>query len=50
MTTDEFRRLGHAMIEWVANYRETVEDRPVMSQVAPGDVKRFLAAEGIPIR
>ncbi len=44
MTTDEFRRLGHALVEWVANYRETVEGFPVMSRVAPGDVRRQLPA------
>ena len=44
MTTDEFRRLGHALVEWVANYRETVEALPVMSRVAPGEVRRQLPA------
>ena len=39
MTTDEFRRLGHALVEWVASYRESVENFPVMSRVAPGDVR-----------
>lgn len=42
MTPDEFRRLGHAMVEWVATYREQVESRPVMSPAAPGDVRRML--------
>lgn len=44
MTPDEFRRLGHALVEWVASYREHVESRPVMSQAAPGDVRRALPA------
>ena len=44
MTPDEFRSLGHALIEWVAAYRERLETLPVMSQVAPGDVRGKLPA------
>ena len=53
MTPDEFRRLGHELIEWVARYRETVEERPVMSPAAPGEVRAQLPAapplEGQPL-
>jgi len=42
MTPDEFRTQGHAMIEWIARYMETVEDHPVRSQVAPGDIRAAL--------
>lgn len=42
MTNDEFRRLGHALVEWVADYRENVESHPVMARVAPGDIRRQL--------
>jgi aromatic-L-amino-acid decarboxylase len=42
MTPEEFRRFGHALIDWVADYRERVGELPVMSQVAPGDIKRQL--------
>ncbi|MCC6744141.1 MAG: aspartate aminotransferase family protein [Acidobacteria bacterium] len=44
MTPDEFRRLGHEVVEWVAAYRESLESHPVMSQVSPGDVRRQLPA------
>lgn len=44
MDPDEFRRRGHAAVEWVARYLETVEDLPVRSPVAPGDVRASLAA------
>jgi len=44
MDTHEFRRLGHGMVEWIASYRERMAGLPVMSQVAPGDVKRLLPA------
>lgn len=39
MTPDEFRRLGHALVDWVADYREHIEDLPVMSPLQPGEIK-----------
>ena len=42
MSPDEFRAAGHATIEWIARYLETIEDRPVLSGVAPGDLRRQL--------
>ncbi len=44
MSSDEFRRHGHAAIDWVADYLDTVEARPVLSQVAPGEVRSRLPA------
>jgi aromatic-L-amino-acid decarboxylase len=45
MDTAEFRRLGHELIEWVADYRDRVGDLPVMSRVHPGEVGAQLPAE-----
>ena len=42
MTPDEFRRRGHELVEWVASYMERLEDFPVRSQVAPGEVRAGL--------
>lgn len=42
MTPDEFRRAGHATVEWVARYMEQVADLPVTSDVAPGWVREQL--------
>lgn len=42
MNADEFRRHGRELIDWIADYLETVATRPVLSQVAPGDVRRKL--------
>jgi len=42
MTPEEFRRLGHQVVDWVADYRERVASLPVMSRVAPGDVRASL--------
>lgn len=38
MTPEEFRRAGHQLIDWIVDYVEHVEERPVSSSVAPGDV------------
>ncbi len=42
MTPDEFRRRGGEVIEWIARYMEQVEDYPVRSPAAPGDVRAQL--------
>jgi aromatic-L-amino-acid decarboxylase len=44
MTPEEFRRLGHQVVDWVADYRERAACLPVMSQVSPGEVKARLPA------
>lgn len=38
MTPEDFRRHGHALIDWIADYVEGVEHHPVGSAVAPGDI------------
>ncbi len=42
MTTDEFRKQGHAVINWIADYYDQIEDYPVLSQVQPGDIRNSL--------
>jgi len=37
MTTDEFRKLGYELIDFIADYRDNVAEYPVMSQVKPGE-------------
>jgi aromatic-L-amino-acid/L-tryptophan decarboxylase len=46
MDIEEFRRSGHELIDWIADYREkaTRGDFPVLRNVAPGTVKRALPA------
>ncbi|MFC4910259.1 pyridoxal-dependent decarboxylase [Actinomadura gamaensis] len=38
MTPEEFRRYGKQVIDWIADYHESIESRPVMSRARPGDV------------
>jgi aromatic-L-amino-acid decarboxylase len=40
VTPDEFRRRGHQLIDWIAEYRTRVHERPVMARTSPGDVRR----------
>lgn len=42
MTPDELRRWGHEVVDWVADYLATVEQHPVVPDVAPGDVRSWL--------
>jgi aromatic-L-amino-acid/L-tryptophan decarboxylase len=44
MDSDTFRRLGHALVDWVADYRDRMESLPVMSRSHPGEIRaRFPA-------
>jgi aromatic-L-amino-acid decarboxylase len=42
MTPEEFRRLGHRVVDWIADYRARVAERPVQSRAAPGELKARL--------
>jgi aromatic-L-amino-acid decarboxylase len=44
MDPSEFRRHGHALVEWIADYLADSDRYPVLSRVAPGDVRRALPA------
>ena len=44
MTPEEFRRYGHQLIDWIADYRATVAARPVMAATPPGAIKARLPA------
>lgn len=44
MTPDEFREHGHAVIDWIAGYWQSVGEHPVLSQVAPASVRDALPA------
>lgn len=45
MTPEEFRRQGHQLIDWVADFRSTLHTRPVMARVEPGDIKARLPVQ-----
>ncbi|MEA2524577.1 MAG: aromatic-L-amino-acid/L-tryptophan decarboxylase, partial [Thermomicrobiales bacterium] len=39
LDSEEFRRLGHQLIDWIADYRTRIDRLPVMAQVEPGAIK-----------
>jgi aromatic-L-amino-acid decarboxylase len=39
MDANEFRRLGHQLVDWIADYRDRMPSLPVMSQVRPGEIR-----------
>lgn len=39
---EAFRRHGHAVVDWIAEYLRTIEERAPMPAVAPGEVRRQL--------
>jgi aromatic-L-amino-acid decarboxylase len=45
MTPDEFRRYGHAVVDWIADYQSRVESFPVLSPVKPGQLRASLPAQ-----
>jgi glutamate/tyrosine decarboxylase-like PLP-dependent enzyme len=42
MTPEEFRKTGHQLIDWIADYRANVANLPVMARTAPGEVRAQL--------
>jgi aromatic-L-amino-acid decarboxylase len=42
MDAEEFRRHGHELIDWIANYFERIEELPVLAQIEPGELKSQL--------
>ena len=43
MTPDEFRSAGHELVDWIADFRSTIGDRPVEARVRPGDVRASMS-------
>lgn len=42
MNSEEFRKYGYRVIDWIADYMDNVKDYPVRAQVKPGDVRNKL--------
>ena len=42
MTPEEFREYGHELVDWIAAYYQRIEQLPVLSRAAPGDIQRAL--------
>lgn len=44
MSPEEFRAHGREVVDWIADYIATIEDRPVRENIAPGDIRAKLPA------
>lgn len=42
MTSAEFRRNGHLVVDWIARYMDEVETHPVCSRAVPGQIRSLL--------
>ena len=42
MTVEEFRRSGHELVDWIADYRARIEEFPLLSRAKPGELRRSL--------
>lgn len=40
MPKEEFRKAGYQLIDWIADYLNSIEKYPVMSQIKPGDISK----------
>jgi aromatic-L-amino-acid decarboxylase len=45
MSPDEFRRHGHTVVDWIADYYARIESFPVLSRAEPGQIRASLPAE-----
>jgi aromatic-L-amino-acid decarboxylase len=45
MSPEEFRRHGHTVIDWIADYCSQVETFPVLSKAQPGEIRASLPAQ-----
>ena len=44
MTPEELEKNGKTVLKWIADYYRRMESFPVMSQVAPGEIRAGLPA------
>ncbi|MDH7500290.1 MAG: pyridoxal-dependent decarboxylase [candidate division NC10 bacterium] len=44
MDPETFRRYGHELVDWVANYLKEVDKYPVLSPASPGEVRNKIPA------
>jgi aromatic-L-amino-acid decarboxylase len=46
LSPEEFRRYGYQVVDWIANYMQSVRDYPVLPNMEPGDLYDRLPQQG----
>jgi aromatic-L-amino-acid decarboxylase len=53
MSVEDFRRYGHQLVDWIGDYYASLDERPVLAQIQPGELLNQLPpappAEGQPM-
>ena len=44
MPTEEFRKSGHQLVDWIADYLKDIEKYPPLSRIKPGDISKNIPA------
>src|SRR5690242_5679231 len=42
VSPEDFRRYGHELIDWLADYHASLPSRPVMAKTRPGEIRAAL--------
>src|SRR5882724_5159098 len=45
MSPEDFRRYGHQVVDWIADYHQKIESFSVLSQVQPGEIRAALPVD-----
>ena len=48
MSARDFRKFGHQLIDWVADFMDGIDDTPVSASIKPGEVSRQLPGSAPP--
>ncbi len=49
LDSDSFRKLGHALIDQLADFYESLPDRPVTEAISPAAVRKLIGTGGLPL-
>ena len=48
MPADEFRRVGHALVDEIANFYDSLRERPLTRSATPSSIRALLGADELP--
>jgi aromatic-L-amino-acid decarboxylase len=48
MGKEEFKRIGHQLVDQISEFIDTIKERPVTTGESPGEIQKMLGADGLP--